>query len=78
MPLCFPIELVPAAMEQSVPRKGPGTLAIRKENQPLTPSLQTRLKANPRVLCLQSWPSFLAGEPRSCLFAVILVHRFLS
>lgn len=30
MQLCFLIDLVPAAVERSVPRKGPGPLAIRK------------------------------------------------
>lgn len=37
MHLCFPINLVPAAVEQTVPRKGPGPLAIRKAKPPSHP-----------------------------------------
>lgn len=40
MQLCFPISLIPAAVELSAPRKGPGPLATRKAkpaSQPFPP-----------------------------------------
>lgn len=78
MQFCFPIDLVPAAVERCVPRKGPGPLVIKKAKPASHPFPPNQVESQSQSYVPTKLAQFLAGEPRPCLFAVILVHRFLS